>query len=207
MSAANLDLTAILAAQPDPAMHYYGPGPGPWSLQVRGPQPPSAVALFATEQNGESVEAHRFQIPRECNGVCMIEPTEGSPIMCGQIYHCGFDFWRHMRQAHTGAVAVPARLPIPAAEMARHVDLLQHQFVLTGRWREASFSTEPGRGPPGYVLTRIADEFEKLAAADSQFAATFGTKFHRRDPDVPDIPLENGIELLLRAAAVIEGQK
>ncbi|KAL2053122.1 hypothetical protein ABVK25_006446 [Lepraria finkii] len=62
-------------------------------------------------------------------------------------------------------------------------------FVVSQGWRTANYVHEPGRGPIGGPLDRFATECETIAAADSAFAASFGTRFHRdRGPDVPPGP-------------------
>ncbi|KAI2670580.1 hypothetical protein LCP963914a_9838 [Penicillium roqueforti] len=53
------------------------------------------------------------------------------------------------------------------------------RYVLTGGWRNAIYSKEPGRAQPESVLGVFCDALENIARNDAAFAAEYGTQFHR----------------------------
>ena len=52
-------------------------------------------------------------------------------------------------------------------------------YVRSGRWRDQTYLHEPGGGPHHGRLERFANSMEQIARSDANFAATYGTRFHR----------------------------
>ncbi|CAI7581579.1 unnamed protein product [Penicillium palitans] len=63
-------------------------------------------------------------------------------------------------------------------------------WILTKDWQRASYIHEPGRGPVGGLLNFWCGTIERIAENDADFAARFGTRFHRFP--VPRTPGSSG---------------
>ncbi|KAJ5926167.1 hypothetical protein N7516_007940 [Penicillium verrucosum] len=91
----------------------------------------------------------------------------------------------------------------------RNEDIISAQnaikrWILELGWQNASYVHEPGRGPDNGLIGFWCDALERIAATDTQFRATYGSRFHRfqipstptsghrsrrRGPNVPTIPI------------------
>ncbi|KAJ5333224.1 hypothetical protein MYU51_014785 [Penicillium brevicompactum] len=99
--------------------------------------------------------------------------------MCGSTFRKPGALAVHLRLRHCGAVNdVDAPRHPEEILRATGVNAIK-RFVLTGGWRNAIYSKEPGRAQPESVLGVFCDALENIARKDAAFAAEYGTQFHR----------------------------
>ncbi|CZR58848.1 uncharacterized protein PAC_08740 [Phialocephala subalpina] len=113
-------------------------------------------------------------------GVCDIDVNAGQ--MCGQVFTAQPSKLRHIRNDHTGALLNPSTVNVTGPVQVAGENAIK-RFVVTGGWRDARYLSEPGTGPTNGRLDLYATACERIARNDPEFAAMFGTQFHRRPID------------------------
>ncbi|KAI1134468.1 hypothetical protein F5Y05DRAFT_205485 [Hypoxylon sp. FL0543] len=194
MMAAAFTSTAVLnAANPHPRFGYFhGPVPNQNTTGWVPPEQQSRIdagkGLLGVTSAMNAKSPNQRVVVSKCNGgICMTESAPGSGIMCGIVFEDSASFWRHQRDFHVGAVEAPRPTMISANENAAG-DLAFRKFVLTRGWRDAVFAHEPGYGPRSLSVSKIgpiADQLETFARENPEFAALWGSSFHRRGAKTP----------------------
>ncbi|KAK2050609.1 hypothetical protein LZ31DRAFT_75 [Colletotrichum somersetense] len=111
-------------------------------------------------------------------GVCDIIVNPDTNTMCGTVIASQPALRRHIRSAHPGALINPTRTNTSISEESVGKQAIQN-WVRSGGWRNADYVREPVAGPAGGLIETYADAMEELAQNDANFAATYGTHFHR----------------------------
>ncbi|GKT45982.1 uncharacterized protein ColSpa_06163 [Colletotrichum spaethianum] len=187
------------AANPSRFGYHHGPIPNPNDGWVPdGMNPACASHMLNTNSiDAEVREAHdagrAYTVTTEMNanapnpasnlssintGVCDIVVDAATGAMCGTVTASQPAQRRHIRTAHAGAVTNRPRVNTTVAEEAAGKTAIQN-WVRSGGWRHANYIREPGVGPEGGLIHTYADGMEELARNDANFAATYGTHFHR----------------------------
>ncbi|KAI1451347.1 hypothetical protein F4805DRAFT_451789 [Annulohypoxylon moriforme] len=187
MAATFTSSEVLNAENPHPTFGYfYGPIPNlnktNWTPPEHQDHVDKGLKLrgVKADQNNESPNP-RVVVSAYHSGVCMMEVKPNTGIMCGTVFQTRRSFWRHQRDFHVGAVQ---KLQSRNVSMEERIagDLAFRKFVLTRKWRDASFMNSPGYGPrdPQFAkLGPIADQLESIAKTDPAFATLYGSKFHR----------------------------
>ena len=177
------------AQNPSAFGYHYGPIFNP---NVAWTPPSVATARAAGCRPGNVTAAENATAPNPGQrlshintGVCDI--CVNGAQMCG----CTFvaagqqpSLRRHIRNEHFGAVANTSRQNVTLQETIAGQNAIK-RFVLIGGWRDQRYVFEPGVGPAGGYCDLYATQLENIAASDPQFAAQWGTRFHRsRQPAV-----------------------
>jgi len=139
--------------------------------------PPSPATPLITTEDNENPPNPAVNLSSLNSLVCDIAVNGAQ--MCGMICSTQPAFRRHIRQEHPGAITNRARGNVTNAERIAGENALK-QWVLTCGWRNARYLNEPGRGPVHGLLNMYATVCEEIAAADSEFAKQYGTRFHRQ---------------------------
>ncbi|KAJ9262128.1 hypothetical protein DTO195F2_3830 [Paecilomyces variotii] len=187
LTRADFDNPAVRDAR-NPSTFGYHHGPIPYNNDGWLPPRQQAArdagipAVTAAENAAPPNAAERLS---GVNGHVCDVVVDGSGLMCGVLLSDQPSLRRHIRNVHPGAILNASQRNLSLAEeLAGHHAL--KKFVLTKGWREARYHREPGSGA-GSLLEVYATACERIASEDPDFAATFGTKFHRE----PESPLES----------------
>ncbi|KAF1808049.1 hypothetical protein P152DRAFT_517833 [Eremomyces bilateralis CBS 781.70] len=106
--------------------------------------------------------------------------------MCGKTFGQQPALRRHIRQKHPGAIdPVDDRSNLDDSESIPGNNALK-LWIRSGGWRRAGYVHEPGRG--SHKMNKMCDTIEAYAAANPEFAAQYGTKFHRDPVPVMSTP-------------------
>ncbi|KAJ5961933.1 hypothetical protein N7501_006874, partial [Penicillium viridicatum] len=99
--------------------------------------------------------------------------------MCGMSYGGNGGVVTHIRSFHCGATNLPSRGSMGTRRKAAG-DNAMKRWVLMGGWRDALYLNEPSHEHVShYLLGYYCDVLEGIARTDAQFAAEYGTQFHR----------------------------
>ncbi|KAF4768629.1 hypothetical protein HAV15_002918 [Penicillium sp. str.  len=99
--------------------------------------------------------------------------------MCGINFNDNKSLTRHIRTVHPGAAKLPLSYQVTTEEKISGNNAMK-RWVLMGGWRDALYLNEPSRKNVSVsLLGYYCDVLEGIARTDAQFAAEYGTKFHR----------------------------
>ncbi|KAJ5875039.1 uncharacterized protein N7473_012386 [Penicillium subrubescens] len=96
----------------------------------------------------------------------------------GLVFSEGPALHRYIRNEYSGAVVNPNSRAKTQYEIIAGQNAIR-RWVLEGSWRDTSYLYEPSRGPDNGLIGHWASALERIAATDAQFAAQYGTRFHR----------------------------
>ncbi|CAI7621743.1 unnamed protein product [Penicillium palitans] len=121
--------------------------------------------------------------------------------MCGINFDAKLSLTRHIRVFHAGAANLPPNPYVTTGEKIAGNNAMKRWVLMKG-WRDALYLNEPRpKNVSISLLGYYCDVLEGIARTDAQFAAEYGTEFHRpghrewlesRDPGTylpPDEPM------------------
>jgi len=183
------DLTAdevMDAVNPDPRLGYFhDPIPNnnegwvPDQVQAAldaGEKPPRIMTEMVENPPAAAAKLSAFN-----TFVCDVQVNGADATMCGCVSTTQRGLRRHMRERHPGAIAHTSRAKMSEEERVAGLDAVK-KWVISGRWRDARYAREP-RVDERHFIKQITDAAEAIAASDTEFANTFGTKFNREPVD------------------------
>ncbi|KAI0132970.1 hypothetical protein BJ170DRAFT_592911 [Xylariales sp. AK1849] len=122
-------------------------------------------------------------VSRVNTGVCQVA-IDSSNRMCGRSFKTVRALYRHMEEAHPNLELVLPEGNTSYEEIALGEAILR-QYVLSGGWRNAMYLTcfDPGWGPDGGTMEKLAKEYNTMAKDSRAFSQTHGMVFNRRIVD------------------------
>ncbi|KAJ6189398.1 hypothetical protein N7519_004306 [Penicillium mononematosum] len=129
-----------------------------------------------------ALASHRLQAPmvtmnRYNTYVCDIL-LQGT-FMCGMSFRALHSVEGHVRTQHAGAANQPDNKKLTTQEKTAG-DNAMRRWVLMGGWRDALYYKEPNKEIiSGSLIGYYCGILEEIARNDAQFAAEYGTQFHR----------------------------
>ncbi|KAJ5230673.1 hypothetical protein N7489_011381 [Penicillium chrysogenum] len=168
------------AVNPHPFWGYvHGPIPNnnlDWHVQ------PSHTGHATKQDVALALASHSLQAPMVTMNLYNIYVCDISlhgTVMCGVSFRGCAGMLRHVRSQHSGAANPGSRKNLGIQEETAG-DNAMRRWVLMGGWRDAIYYREPTKdiisdSPIGYYCGVL----EEIARNDAQFAAEYGTQFHR----------------------------
>ncbi|KAJ5169526.1 uncharacterized protein N7500_002309 [Penicillium coprophilum] len=195
-----LNPDVLNAANPHPVWGYaHGPIPNnnpDWKLKSTTANGSISITKATAALAADGPQAPMVTLNCWDTIVCdiLVKDTQ----LCGASFSDPGSFPRHVRLHHRGAVHLPSHGPLNIEEATAAHNAIK-RWILMGGWRDALYLKEPRKNV--IAASRIGfycDTLEEIARTDAQFAAEYGSQFHRsgyRDPslalDYVGIPLED----------------
>ncbi|OQE20797.1 hypothetical protein PENFLA_c016G02671 [Penicillium flavigenum] len=169
------------AVNPHPVWGYaHGPIPNnnpDWQPKL------SQGGRYVTRRDfARALASHRLQAPmvtmnRYNTYVCDIL-LQGT-FMCGMNFRLSHSVEGHVRTQHAGAANPLDKNKLTTQEKTAG-DNAMRRWVLMGGWRDALYYKEPKKQIiSGSLIGYYCGVLEEIARNDAQFAAEYGTQFHR----------------------------